>query len=243
MNGNLRMSYPGGKGGAGVFQTIINQQPPHETYIEPFLGGGSVLLAKRAASTTIGIDADQTLIDKWSGARGVKLFAGCGISYLQKHRGEIGPETLVYCDPPYVLSSRDRPRRLYNCEMTDAQHARLLAVLQGLRCMVQVSGYYSKMYAKALSEWRLVRYMAMTRGGLREECLWMNYPEPARLHDYSYLGENYRERERIERKTKRWVARIASLPELERRAILLAVTVSIGDTCRPTPSHLTSSVL
>ena len=30
------MTYPGGKGGAGVLQTIINQQPPHEVYIEPF---------------------------------------------------------------------------------------------------------------------------------------------------------------------------------------------------------------
>jgi site-specific DNA-adenine methylase len=219
------MSYPGGKGGAGVFQTIINQQPPHAVYIEPFLGGGSVLLAKRPASTTIGIDADRCLIAKWSGARGVKLILGDGISYLQKRWCELGPDVLVYCDPPYVLSTRDRNRKLYNCEMTDAQHARLLTVLQSLRCMVQVSGYYSAMYAKALSRWRLVRYMAMTRGGLREECLWMNYQEPELLHDYRYLGEDYRDRERIRRKAARWAARIASLPELERRAILSAVTV------------------
>ena len=30
------MSYVGGKGAAGVAQTIINQQPPHMFYIEPF---------------------------------------------------------------------------------------------------------------------------------------------------------------------------------------------------------------
>jgi len=219
------MSYPGGKGGAGVFQTIINQQPPHAVYIEPFLGGGSILLAKRPASTNVGIDADRSVTDKWSGARGVDVIWGNGISYLQKQRDRLGPDALVYCDPPYVLSTRDRDRRLYNCEMSDAQHARLLAVLQELRCMVQVSGYYSAMYAKALSKWRLIRYMAMTRGGLREECLWMNYPQPELLHDYRYLGDDYRERERIRRKALRWVARIASLPELERRAILSAVTV------------------
>jgi hypothetical protein len=34
------MTYPGGKGGAGVYQMIINQIPPHRVYIEPFLGGG-----------------------------------------------------------------------------------------------------------------------------------------------------------------------------------------------------------
>jgi site-specific DNA-adenine methylase len=34
------MRYPGGKGGAGVYQTIINNIPPHDTYIETHLGGG-----------------------------------------------------------------------------------------------------------------------------------------------------------------------------------------------------------
>lgn len=32
-------SYPGGKSGAGVYQAIINQLPPHSTYVELFLGG------------------------------------------------------------------------------------------------------------------------------------------------------------------------------------------------------------
>lgn len=34
------MTYKGGKAGAGVYQQIINQIPPHDVYIEPFLGGG-----------------------------------------------------------------------------------------------------------------------------------------------------------------------------------------------------------
>ena len=41
------MGYPGGKAGAGVYQTIINLMPPHDVYIEPFLGGGAVMRLKR----------------------------------------------------------------------------------------------------------------------------------------------------------------------------------------------------
>ena len=35
------------------------------------------------------------------------------------------------------------------------------------------------------------------------EWLWMNYAEPAELHDLRYLGSNFREHERIKRKKTR----------------------------------------
>ena len=41
------MTYPGGKRGAGVYQTIINLMPPHDVYIEPFWGGGAIKRQKR----------------------------------------------------------------------------------------------------------------------------------------------------------------------------------------------------
>jgi len=52
------MRYPGGKGGAGVYQTIINNIPPHDTYIETHLGGGNILERKRPAARSVGIDLD-----------------------------------------------------------------------------------------------------------------------------------------------------------------------------------------
>lgn len=61
----------------------------------------------------------------------------------------------------------------------------------------------------------------MTRGAVwRTEYLWMNYSEPTALHDYRYLGNDYRERENIKRKQKRWRARWQSMNRLERQAIL-----------------------
>ncbi len=55
------------------------------------------------------------------------------------------------------------------------------------------------------------------------EYLWMNYDAPDRLHDYRYLGDDFRERERIKRKKQRWVARLERMDGLERKAILWAI--------------------
>jgi hypothetical protein len=68
----------------------------------------------------------------------------------------------------------------------------------------------------------------MTRGGPAEEWLFMNYPEPRALHDYRFLGANFRERERIKRKTERWRSRIASLPELEHLALFSAMAADLA---------------
>jgi site-specific DNA-adenine methylase len=56
------MVYPGGKNGAGVYQTIINLMPPHDVYIEPFLGGGAIMRQKRPALLNIGVDLDPGAI-------------------------------------------------------------------------------------------------------------------------------------------------------------------------------------
>ena len=56
------------------------------------------------------------------------------------------------------------------------------------------------------------------------EWIWMNYPPPVELHDYRYLGDNFRERERIKKRTKRWVARLKKMPVLERKAFLSAIS-------------------
>ena len=52
------MSYPGEKHDSGVYQTLINLMPPHDTYIETFLGAGAVMCMKRPAGINIGIDCD-----------------------------------------------------------------------------------------------------------------------------------------------------------------------------------------
>jgi DNA adenine methylase len=235
------MTYPGGKNGSGVYQTIINRMPPHDVYIEPFLGSGAVLRYKRPARLTLGVDLDPQVIQQWQARTAIHDDASGGIAGVIAASGEArfqfqqgdglafltsypftGHE-LVYCDPPYLHETR-RDTNIYRFEMDDGQHVALLDAIRTLPCMVMISGYWSDLYANALEDWHRLSFQTMTRGGrLATEWLWCNYPEPVALHDYRYLGEDFRERERIKRKKQRWVNRLRSMPILERRALLAAI--------------------
>ncbi|HKX30607.1 MAG TPA: DNA adenine methylase [Blastocatellia bacterium] len=217
--------YPGGKAQAGVYQKIINQIPPHEVYIEAFLGAGAILRAKRPARRSIGIDRDPAVLIQWSNYSIDGLITHCtdAIEFLSRYQWQ-GNE-VVYADPPYVRSTRSYQRDLYRFEMDDGDHARLLDVLKLLPIPVLISGYWSSLYAEALAGWRALTFNAVKRSGeVAEEWLWCNFPEPVELHDYRYLGEDFRQRERIKRKTERWRRRLDRMPLLERRALMLAIS-------------------
>jgi hypothetical protein len=70
----------------------------------------------------------------------------------------------------------------------------------------------------------------MSAGKPATEWVWMNFTEPLELHDYRYLGSNFRERERIKRKQKRWHARLLRMNSTERYAML-----SVLEELRSTP--------
>jgi DNA adenine methylase len=54
------------------------------------------------------------------------------------------PETLVYCDPPYLHSTRhEGSRSIYGCEMSEAEHGELATVLKQCQGRVVLSGYPS----------------------------------------------------------------------------------------------------
>lgn len=108
--------------------------------------------------------------------------------------------------------------------MAEDDHHRLLRVIRRLPCQVLISGYWSKMYREALGHWYSGVFQTTNRAGQRTaEWLWSNFPEPVELHDYRYLGSGWRERERIGRKKRRWVAKLAGMPTLERRDLLAAI--------------------
>jgi len=150
---------------------------------------------------------------------------GDGIAFLKSYK--FTGDELVYCDPPYMMETRTRS--LYKFEMTPIDHIRLLYVVLESKCRVLISGYWTELYANRLRGWNSIQYEAMTRGGhTATEFLWFNFPAPVALHDYSYLGSNFRERERIKRKKLRWVNRLKRMPILEKQCLLDAIASTAG---------------
>ena len=217
------MTYPGGKAGSGVYQRIINQIPPHHTYIELFLGDGAIMRAKQPADMSIGIDIDPELIYLWE-KEGLGAIAvnGDAISFLKDYQYH-GNE-FIYADHPYLQSTRKGDVPIYRYEFnTPKQHQELLKLLKKVPCNVAISGYRSGLYNRMLKGWRSIDYKTRTRAGSVIETLWMNYPEPKTLHDYSYLGNDYRQRETFAKQKRRTIAKLKSMPALKRYAMIAAI--------------------
>lgn len=178
---------------------------------------------KRPAMNNIGIEIDSKVVAMWAKMQplGFELVHENAIDYLKRYR--FTGKELVYCDPPYLRETRKKDERLYSYDYSREEHIELLEVLKSLPCMVMISGYESALYNELLKGWYTRRFQAACHHGVATEWLWMNYSAPEELHDYRYVGDSFRERERIKRRTQRWVSRLQSMPVIERQALLSAI--------------------
>jgi DNA adenine methylase len=217
------MRYSGGKG--KCFQHLINLMPPHGTYIESHLGGGAVLRNKAPAGQSIGIDKDSKVISEWTKRYPdlCQLVHADAAEYLRQYKFD-GNE-LIYADPPYVCSTRRRSR-IYTFEYTDGDHEQLLTTLLESPCMVLISGYDSDLYNDMLSGWRKETFQAKTWTGVRQECVWLNFKPPNQLHDTTFLGANFRERQTVKRRQQRMRQRIQEMNSFERNELIQWLTAT-----------------
>ena len=220
------MNYPGSKNGEGVWQTIINQIPPHRVYVELFAGSAAILRRKRPAQFNAAVEIDGQTVDalRIHLPASVSVYHEDGLHWLQQHPA--GADWFIYVDPPYLFETRRGGEgRIYRYEYGSLiQHNALLMELRRSKAMVTVSGYRHPVYDDLLHDWRRLDYTAQTRQGPATESLWMNYAVPATLHDYAHLGRDRTDRQRIRRKIARLQSKLAALHPLERAALLSSVT-------------------
>lgn len=87
-------------------------------------------------------------------------------------------DTLMYLDPPYVLSSR-KSGKLYNHELNGEEQQQLLNLITRSKAKIIISGYESELYNTALSGWHKDSTMSQTTSTeMAMETIWMNYSPP-----------------------------------------------------------------
>ena len=224
-------SYNGGKGSNGTYQTIINLIPPCKTLIIPFLGNCAILRNIKLPPCTIAIDKDAAVIKKWQENftnSAVTFINGDAISFLKSFAAIIdNSETVIYCDPPYLMSSRRSQKNIYNYEMSFQDHQDLLSSIKSLRSRVLISAIKNELYDSMLFDWSKKTYMNKTRHGMQEEIVYFNFSSNIeKLQDYSFLGDDFRKREIIKRKFNRWMKKVNSLSTLQRNAFLFKINNS-----------------
>lgn len=244
--------YPGSKGGSGHAERIIRQMPPHAVYVEAFAGTAAVFRKKAPSASSVLIDVapkcchrlrsyivgprgaavgegENRMFREWSESsflrveERITLINGDALEILPAMAAVRASNALVYFDPPYLDSTRSK-KVLYDFDSkTESFHCAVLDMAKELPCMVMISGYRSELYAKRLRRWRCVEIPFMTHGGRRIDRLWCNFPEPQILHDPRWAGANYRERELIKRRQKRWAAKFANMDPRIRQAVAVAL--------------------
>ena len=222
--------YPGSKD--QIVKKLLNLIPPHQVYVEPFLGGGSIMRYKLPARMNIGNDLNSDVIQRWKADERFQeeyiFTCGSAIDCIHNHRflGDRnlpGGGVFFYLDPPYPMGSRSWQEDLYIHEMSDEDHVELLSVVRSISCNCMISSYRNKIYDTMLEHWNTVTFQTRTHRYTATEIVYFNYEVPKKLHDYRYIGDDYHERQRIKRKIRRWTKKLISMESRERHAIIEAV--------------------
>jgi DNA adenine methylase len=91
------------------------------------------------------------------------------------------PDSVMYCDPPYLPETRTARNSYGHYEMTFEDHLELLAILKRAKLRVVLSGYRSDLYDSCLKGWRCVSWDMPNHSAQgktkarRTECVWLNW--------------------------------------------------------------------
>lgn len=151
---------------------------------------------------------------------------------------------VVYADPPYLKETRLTNKNLYKHELFEPDHVELLKLFLSItgitgdrsgkilslnptmqdhpKIKIMISAYENDLYNSMLNTWNKIYYYSKLRTGKKvKETLYLNFKNDSGiLHDYNYLGKDFRERERIKRKISRHVNRLKRLNNFEKNAII-----------------------
>ena len=116
--------------------------------------------------------------------RGVQIENRPALEVIRRFNYE---NVLIYCDPPYMLSTRYGKQ--YRHEMEDRDHEELLDVLLKHKGYVIISGYDTDMYNSMLTGWYKQEKTAYSQVcSKKKEVIWMNYEPQVRQMTFKDFG-------------------------------------------------------
>lgn len=223
-------TYFGGKGSNGTYQTIINNIRPHYCFIELFAGNATIYREMKKSNRSILNDIDSNVFEKLC-----EFYNDINTSCTNKDFEDIINHIIanaynmgnvcLYCDPPYILSSRKSEKSVYDYEMSDDDHIRFLGMIKLLNSLTSnvdiiISTYPNNLYSEYLKDWNVIEFESSTRNGMAKELLYMNYFDIDALHDYRFIGDSFTNRQSIKKKQKSLLAKVSKLSIIERNAFL-----------------------
>lgn len=85
------------------------------------------------------------------------------------------PDTLLYCDPPYLLETKVS-KKVYSSELSTNDHIDLAYLLNNFKGKVVLSGYASPLYNRLYKNWTIQkRKISKAKKDQKTEIIWMNY--------------------------------------------------------------------
>lgn len=227
------LNYPGGKDGHGTLQNIINLIPELDHYFELFLGGGAIFRGLETAKKTTLNDIDPAVYHAWHEVKDhyqpFNLYnlnaIDCIIAKdIAGHKLDL-PGNFIFLDLPYRFIVPKNQQPIYNYELNDLEHRVCLDALTTYKfAKIMICHYPDHLYNELLSGWHTHDYKSMTRAGMANERLYMNYAKPERLHDYRYIGCDFTYRQQLKRMRVNIINKLSRLDPVLRNAMLSDIT-------------------
>lgn len=84
------------------------------------------------------------------------------------------PNVFLFCDPPFLLETKNK-KKMYESEMTTDDHIELSIALNNFSGKVLLYGYSNPLYKRLYANWNLCKKKQSSKSKKTNEVLWKNY--------------------------------------------------------------------
>ena len=214
-------NYIGNKGGQTILPVLANLIPQSKRYFSFFLGGGGLEFSKdfKHLNWVVSDKALQSQLHASSMAKAVYKSYEALVA-----ENKFTSDDFIFCDPPYLFSTRLSQKQYYIHEFNETDHVQFLLTIIALDSKILITHPQCELYDRYLNGWEKLNFGYQTRGGWFEDCIYVNYDwRNLPLVTYNYLGGNRTTRQQIKRKRQSLVSKFNQLSYHEQQAFLAEI--------------------